>query len=111
MKRSLGVERTYTLGDYKNLRVSDYINDIPEELMLNDEFVSSVRLLQLMRLDAVYYEYQKNTATRIDNISAEEALEYIDKLTLGTSEKLYKTVASLEEEPRTAEQMKEELGY
>lgn len=57
MDRSIGLERVFSLGDYKSLRVTDYSNGIPEELMLNEEFMNALRKLQLVCADRAYYEY------------------------------------------------------
>lgn len=57
MNRNLGIERVYNLGDYKSLRVIDYINDVPEDLMLDTDAVDKIRYLQLISLDLVYERY------------------------------------------------------
>ena len=33
MKRKLSVERLYTLGDYRNIKIINEITDVPEELV------------------------------------------------------------------------------
>ncbi len=98
MNRTLGIERTYSLGNYKNIRVTDIITDVPEEWMLNEEITSKLRLLQLMRADSVYYTYLKKSPTYVDGITTEDAIEAIDKITISTTEKLYKATASKKEE-------------
>ena len=57
MKRSLNVDRTYFLGDYRSLKISDYIQDIPEELSINPEFMGVMRTLQLLEIERAYYQY------------------------------------------------------
>ena len=62
MSRSLSVERVYNLGDYKSLRISDTINDIPtDSLDLNPEFVKLIRALQLYGIEKAYYTYSQNS--------------------------------------------------
>ena len=58
MKRNLGLERVFKLGDFKSMRVSSDILDIPEELALDEEFSASVRLLQLAEVDLAFYQYR-----------------------------------------------------
>jgi hypothetical protein len=53
MKRSIGLERVYKLGDYKSLHVTDTIEDLPEEIMLNEDIVNRMRYLQLLNADYV----------------------------------------------------------
>lgn len=97
MKGTLGIERTFSLGDYKNIRVTDIITDVPEEWMFDEEITNKLRLLQLMRADSVYYNYLKNSPTFIEPMKTEEALEIIDKVTISTTEKLYQATASKKE--------------
>lgn len=101
MNHSIGVERTYNLGDYKSLRVSDYINDIPEELMLNADFMDSLRVLQMMRCDKVFFTYQKESQTYKNaskEFSIEDALRTIDEVSVSRMEGLKKVMASVDEE-------------
>ena len=58
MDRNIGLERVFSLGDYKSLRVSDYSNNIPEELALDEEFIAKLRHLQLVSVDRAYYDYR-----------------------------------------------------
>lgn len=57
MDRNFGLERVYNLGDYKSIRVSDYANGIPEELALDEKFMSLLRYLQLVEIEKAYYSY------------------------------------------------------
>ncbi len=58
MKRSLGLERVFKLGDFKSMRVISDIDDIPEEIMLDKEAITQMRLLQLVEVDRAYYDYR-----------------------------------------------------
>ena len=58
MKRNLGLERVFKLGDFKSMRVSSDVLDIPEELALDNEFSANVRLLQLAEVDLAFYQYR-----------------------------------------------------
>jgi hypothetical protein len=58
MKGNLGLERVFKLGDFKSMRVTSDIDDIPEELITDEEFVTAVRLLQLIEVDRAYYQYR-----------------------------------------------------
>ena len=58
MKRNLGLERVFKLGDFKSMRVTSDVLDIPEELAMDKEFTAGVRLLQLVEVDRAYYEYR-----------------------------------------------------
>ncbi len=82
MIRNLGVERTFFLGDYKSLKVTDHINDLPEEFSLNEEFINILKSLQLIGIEKAYYEYSlltqglKNEFPQSDG----KRYEYLQKL-------------------------------
>ena len=58
MKSNLGLERVFKLGDFKSMRVTSDVDDIPEELTLDKEFRAQVRLLQLIEVDRAFYQYR-----------------------------------------------------
>lgn len=99
MNRTIGTERLYTLGNYKNLKVTDVISDIPQELLGNSEVMSSLRMLQMLQSDKTYLQYLLNSATMQDLSGAtpadlEELVETIDETRVATLEKLKEAFAS-----------------
>ena len=66
MKRNVGLERVFKLGDYKSMRVTTDVFDIPEELALDEEFMSLVALLQLVEVDRAFYQYRLQAAALND---------------------------------------------
>ena len=97
MNRSLGMERTFTLGNYKNLKVYDSIDNIPSELMLNNEFINTLRMLQILKLDETYFNYVQTSPSMMDGVTAEQAIEMIEEVTTSTTEKMNKAIASLKD--------------
>lgn len=100
MKRSLGMERTFTLGAYKNIKVSDVISDVPEDLMLRDDVVSALRTLQILRLDKVYLSYLEKSVTMRGYefntpTSIEDALAEVNDAQVTTFESLKEAIASV----------------
>ena len=57
MNRSIKVERLYTLGDYKNIKFTDEMNEIPADVALNPEAMSTLRSLQLVGVDLAFEKY------------------------------------------------------
>jgi len=106
MKRSLGIERTFWLGQFRNIKVTDYITDIPDDLALNEEVISLLRTLQLINIDKVYLNYIKEspavsgdyTDARPETI--EEAVEALEEVRLTTFEKLKESFASEKEDKK-----------
>ncbi len=85
MKRNLGLERVFRLGEFKSMRVTSDVLDIPEELAFDEEFVAGVRLLQLVEVDRAYYEYRMRSGTlnefendedRVADLVDEEAIVF-----------------------------------
>ena len=57
LKRTLSTDRTYFLGNYRNIKFFDAISDIPEELAFDQEFIYNIRMLQLVQTDLYYNAY------------------------------------------------------
>jgi len=57
MPGKISAERLYSLGNYKNIKFIEEVNDIPDDLMFNVEYVTYVRTLQALRLDKSYLQY------------------------------------------------------
>jgi len=66
MKRNIGLERVFKLGDYKSMRITTDVFDIPEELALDEAFMSQVALLQLIEADRAFYQYRLQAAAMND---------------------------------------------
>jgi hypothetical protein len=62
MKRSVGWERVYSLGQYKTLRVTDEVSDLPDELIFDSEFTDKIRILQMVNSDLVFNKYFRMAA-------------------------------------------------
>lgn len=69
MKRSVKVERLYSLGDYKNIKVIDELLDIPDNVALNPEAMSALYSLLLANVDLQFYKY---------SVSYRKAAQYVD---------------------------------
>ena len=57
MSRSISVTRTYSLGNYKNIKFSDTISDIPEHLAIDHEVMNVLSFLQLVSIEKSYFNY------------------------------------------------------
>jgi len=83
MNRSLKVERVFLLGQYKTLRLGDTIENIPEELLTNVEFINQIRFLQFIDVERSYRKYLQ-VRERFDNVSLEDAIAQMDEINLNT---------------------------
>ena len=87
MNRSLKVERIYSLGDYKNIKVTDDINELPEEIVLNDKAVGLIRMMQLLQVEKTFQTYLNNQKKFTEH-SQEDILKILDELESDTMSKL-----------------------
>jgi hypothetical protein len=87
MEQTIGVERLYTLGNYKNIKLSDIITNIPKELINNSSAQGLLRMLQFIRLDKSHIKY-RILAENVYNISYEDALVLLDNLEKDTIDSL-----------------------
>ena len=83
MKQTIGMERSFFLGDYKILKVSDIITEIPEELINNKEVQSLLRMLQMIRLDKSHVAYRLH-ASKVYGLEYEDALALLNDLEMDT---------------------------
>ena len=104
MKRSLVTDRLYNLGDFKNIRFSDEFNDIPEEFMLDSEFVSGIRSLQVLGVEILYREYLKLQHDELVGKDLEGALERLYEL----RDEMYESIVSILDKDKDKENTKKE---
>jgi len=79
LSRSLGIERVYNLGDYKSIRFSDYVANLPERVALNAELVDKIRYLQLVNVELHYRQYIQ-LAEKLKTAKLESIAEVIQLL-------------------------------
>ena len=77
MKRSLTLKRIFSMGQYQNLEVTDSITDIPEQLALNGDFIASLSIYQMLRLEARFQRYVELRA-KTNKMSTEDAISLIE---------------------------------
>lgn len=77
MNKSIGIERVFSLGNYNMFRVSDTINDIPDELMLDEKFISDLRVLQFLEAEKTFIKYSQ-LHDKVSNFSEEDYLNGIN---------------------------------
>lgn len=58
MKRSLGYERTFWSKQYETVKASDVIDDIPDELVMNEEFIKLIRMYQILGTEVVFKKFK-----------------------------------------------------
>jgi len=77
--RDLGIERVYNLGDYKSIRFSDEIHNLPDEVAFNAELVDKIRYLQLVNVELHYRQYLE-LAKKVNTFGVEKIAEAMQLL-------------------------------
>ena len=76
------MERIYSLGDFQNVKFTDTITDIPDDSLLNEDVMKSLRYLQIVEIEWSYINYmylKSNRPSVSDAESLEVAKEFIEK--------------------------------
>ena len=87
MKRKISLERLYSLGDFKNIKFSEEVSEIPDELVNNEQFITILTNLMLLRIEQNYNKYIKlMESTRGKSI--EDAINLIEDLKINQLDNL-----------------------
>ena len=73
------MDRLYSLGNYKNLKFIDEINELPDDIAFNGELISALRWLQLMQSEKTFYRYLA-LGSQYKDKNAEECLAIVSKI-------------------------------
>lgn len=63
MERTLSAERLYSLAEYQNIKFSNVLTGIPEEIAANQKIVELLFLQQAISCDVAYAEYKQMRET------------------------------------------------
>jgi len=80
MDRSLGMERLYSLGNYKNIKFSSYINDLPEDIMLEPSVVGKLRFMQMLEIELSYRKYIQLSKEVFNKLEEGEIIEKLEEV-------------------------------
>lgn len=79
MNRTVGVERTFYISDFNIIKPMEYMNDIPEELATDENFINKIRFIQLLNLELTFKKYIIFKG-RIDQMSPADAVAELERL-------------------------------
>lgn len=85
MKRSIKIDRLFSLGQYKNIRLEDGIDDIPLNLWTNKEVMENLTFLVMVAVELSFRRYLK-LSEKIQDMTLENSIEYLDKVKSDTYE-------------------------
>lgn len=102
MKREIGVERTYPLGQYKNIKLRDYIHTESTSIELsgknafNKELIDNIRFLQLVQLEVDYRRYLE-MARKAGELPFEDAMEMLENIRIDLLDEIKEHIKNGEE--------------
>ncbi len=79
MERTLRTKRLYWLGDYRNIEFEDILEGIPSEQVLNGEYVSNIRYLQLVTIELAYRRYANLVTKYPHSMAFDEAIKALEE--------------------------------
>ena len=97
MNRSISLERIYNLGNYQNIQFSDTINNIPEDLALDSEFIRKLRYLQFLETETAYRRYIR-LGEKLHSVPIEESIPLLETEKLNLLEEIKSYFTTKEEE-------------
>lgn len=96
------MERTFFLGQFKNIKISDYISDIPEDVAINPEIMTALRRVQYNHIEETFVRYLLEAASmNVDLLSVgqdklEEVVALVQDNRLTSLENLKEAFAELD---------------
>jgi hypothetical protein len=79
MERTISIERLYSLGNYKNIKLVNLIDKIPESILANPEAMATLQFLLMVAVETDFRRYQKLNQ-EIGGMSLEESLEKLSEM-------------------------------
>lgn len=108
MERTLYVERLYSLGDFKNIKFSNALTGIPEELAKNDKIVGLLFFQQALSCEIAYRKYY-DMVNKITTEKIQDVLSHLEEKRTQTLKELYEEIKSAEEAtPKSQEDSEED---
>ena len=71
----LNLDRLYSLGDYKNIRVSSEISGLSEEVLKNAQLLTALRLLQIIDCEVTFEKYHS-----VARMTTEEKIALLEQM-------------------------------
>jgi hypothetical protein len=89
MKRTISIERLYTIADYQNIKFTSTLSDIPEEIMQDEDAVGLLYYSQGLECDMAYKRYMQ-LRDRITREKVTDVLEFLEEERTKTNTQLIK---------------------
>lgn len=101
MERTLYVERTYSLGDYKSIKFSSAMTQIPQELATNDNIIGLLYMHQFLAVETAYRRYYQ----LIESMAKKEITEVLQQLEEARTQTMQELYAEIQKSKQESEAM------
>jgi len=79
MKREIGIERLYSLGQYKNIKFADRYWEVPEEYSNNPTLIDRLYYILMVTIELEYRRYLELNQ-RLYGLDLGEAISYLQEV-------------------------------
>lgn len=93
LTRTLKVERLYSLGDYKNIKFTSEIYNVPRELAYNKEVMDRINYLMLLDIESNFRKYVELSST-INTLKVEDMMKYLEEERINTLDEINKIISA-----------------
>lgn len=87
MSRTLKVERLYSLGDFKNIKFTSELYNIPKEFAFRKELIDKINYLMLLDVESNFRKYTELIST-INTLKLEEMMKYLEDERMNTLDEI-----------------------
>jgi hypothetical protein len=109
VNRTITTERLYYLGDYRNLKVTDTIADLPSKVVFTPNLGGKIRWIQLLEMEILHEKYLEMKG-RYKDKSPEEVLALLEENRVQALQELKSILNGNLEEPKLAQEATIEKG-
>jgi len=79
MKREIGIDRLYFLGEFKNIRFADRFLEVPEEHATNPDIIAKLYYILMVTIELEYRKYIELN-TRLHGFNLGEAIGALQQI-------------------------------
>jgi len=87
LTRTLKVERLYSLGDYKNIKFTSELYNIPKELAYKKEFMDKINYLMLLDIESNFRKYVELSSI-LNTLKVEEMMHFLEEERMNTLDEI-----------------------
>jgi hypothetical protein len=80
MNKTSTIERIYALGNYQNIKITDTVADIPQEVLEDNLLMDGITSIQLLNTELTYRKYLAMTDALPQNATNERLRDILSEV-------------------------------